>query len=219
MHIPRPLFLLGSAVALITAAVVVLNRGPVGPVPNPDPNHTHADFAVWIENRKLDFTDPKYMSAPPPESAFRLIPAASAHTVLDEGEHLAGREYLHLHDGNGSVIHRHKPGLTLNDFFVSLGFHMTESCFVLDTGREVCPAGDKRWQMFVNGEEKPWTPYYAFQDLDRILLTYGATPEQVQAQLAALTDDACLYSRVCPERGTPPTENCIADPTVPCVVQ
>ena len=42
------------------------------------------------------------------------------------------RKYLHLHDGNGHVIHRHKPDLTLGDFFHSLGMTMTSSCFELD---------------------------------------------------------------------------------------
>ena len=31
-------------------------------VPNPDPNHTHADFAVWTDGEKIGFDDPKYMS-------------------------------------------------------------------------------------------------------------------------------------------------------------
>lgn len=189
---------------------------------NPDPNHTHADFAVYIEGRKLDFSDPRYMSAPPPDSESQsllpslLLSKAYAHEG-EEGGHIKGREYLHLHDGNGNVMHRHKPNLTLGDFFVSIGFHMTEECFVLEDGSEICPAEGKKWQMFVNGQEIPWASQYVFQDLDKILLTYGATESQIQEQLSQLTNDACLYSKTCPERGDPPAENCIADPTVPCV--
>lgn len=190
---------------------------------NPDPNHNHADFAVYIEGRKLDFSDPRYMSTPPTESESQsllpslLLSTAYAHEGEDEGGHIKGREYLHLHDGNGSVMHRHKPNLTLGDFFVSIGFHMTEHCFVLEDGSEICPIKGKKWQMFVNGQEMSWNNQYVFQDLDTILLTYGATESQIQEQLSQLTNDACLYSKTCPERGDPPAENCIADPTVPCV--
>lgn len=186
-----------------------------GPAVNPDPNHTHADFAIWIHNRKLDFSDPRYMSGTSTDEA----------THDEEGEHLD--PYLHLHDEKGNVIHRHKPGLTIGDFLSSLGITMdlgSGSCMRI-TGvdaveRSYCsdPSGSPRWRMFVNGTEGAFDPAYVFTDLDRILLSFGADDEEVQSQLKDLTDDACLYSRTCPERGDPPAESCIADPTVPCVV-
>lgn len=195
---------------------------------NPDPNHTHADFAVYIDGGKLSFSDPKYMSSPPQDAYRSLInapliaalriPVASAHEGEEEDGHvIPGREYLHLHDGNGSVIHRHKPGLTLGDFFTSIGFKMTQKCFILDTGKSYCNSDQKQWRMFVNRKEQAFNVPYVFQDLDKILLTYGATEEQVAQQLSTISDDACLYSKTCPERGDPPAENCIADPSVPCV--
>ena len=161
------------------------------PAVNPDPNHTHADFAVYIDSKQVDFSDPKYMTT----------------------EQKALSKYFHLHDGIGTLIHRHKPGLTLGDFFASLGFKMTTDCFTLDTGTSYCTNGDKKWIFTVNAEEKPLDPNYVFHDTDKILLTYGV----IVPQLIKMTDDACLYSRTCPERGKAPTENCIADPTVPCV--
>ncbi len=193
------------------------------PAVNPDPNHTHIDFAVYIEGRKFDFSDEKYMSTKPVEayiSPFDLlgIPQVQAHDGDADNKNVSDEHaYLHLHDGNGSVIHRHKPGLTIGDFFTSIGFKMTTTCLTLDTGRAYCPRAGKKWEMFVNGSGGTLNPDYAFNDLDQILLTYAATPEQLQEQLTALSDDACLYSRTCPERGDPPVENCIADPAVPCV--
>lgn len=175
------------------------------PAVNPDPNHTHADFAVWINGEQLDFSADKYMSG--------LSTDDSTHD--EQGEHR--HQYLHLHDNNGDIIHRHKPGLTLHDFLMSLGFGTTPGCLIPDDGKPVCDAGDKRWRMFVNGEEWPFDTAYDFNDVDQILLTYGSSDDEIAPQLDAMTDDACLYSRTCPERGDPPTENCIADPAVPCV--
>ena len=162
---------------------------------NPDPNHTHADFAVFIDGSRVDFSQEKYMST-------------------DENPK---HPYTHVHDGNGNVMHRHKPGITIGDFFSSLKITLTPECFTLDTGEQYCNDGKKRWRMFVNGQEVPVNPAYVFQDLDQILLTYGASDTAYEQQRRQLTNDACKYSQTCPERGTPPKENCISDPTVPCI--
>jgi hypothetical protein len=185
-------------------------------IANPDPNHTHVDFAVWINGEKLDFSNSKYMSAPPTETVLRIFPSAYAHGDEDDGHTVPGREYLHLHDGNGNVIHKHKPGLTLGEFFTSIGFTMTADCFTLDDGTKYCTDGKSHWRMFVNGTETTFHPAYDFQDLDKILLTYGASYSEYLDQLVALTDESCLYSQRCPWKGKPPAENCIADPAVPC---
>lgn len=209
---------------------------------NPDPNHTHADFAVWINGKQLDFSDGRYMSAPPPQADASvlsfLVPVASAHNGVDDGDGdeptLPGREYMHLHDGNGHVMHFHKPGLTLKEFFGSIGVTMTGRCFTLDDflfaqldqawvkdfaiTKEVCSNGKFRWTMIVNGKETIMDPTYAPKDMDKILLSYGSSDMVPMEQYQSMTDDACLYSKTCPWRGSPPTENCIADPTVPCVI-
>ncbi len=184
------------------------------PAANPDPNHTHADLAVWVAGRKLDFSGDQFQSGG----------AADAASHPAEGP----RKYLHLHDGIGHVIHRHKPGLTLDQFLrsidvvaslegdASLPAAPRQLCVTWPDGRTCVPQGEGR--LFVNGAEMPYDLAYDFQDGDQILLTYGATDAQVREQLAQMTDDACRYSRTCPWRGEPPAENCIADPTVPCVV-
>lgn len=205
--------LLSLTLTLLTACSF-FGFGSREPAVNPDPNHTHADFAIYLEGEKLDFSDTKYMSG--------LSTDETTHD--EEGEHK--HPYFHLHDRIGHVIHQHKPDLTFGEFLSSLGFTMTAQCLTLDTNVMVCPDGGKRWQMFVNrstgltagGEERPFDPGFTFKDGDRILLTYGASAEIAKEQLSAMTSDACLYSRTCPWRGEPPAENCIADPEVPCVL-
>lgn len=177
------------------------------PAVNPDPNHTHADFAVWIDGVPLDFSGEEFMS--------------ETETGEDENheEHGHKHAYLHLHDGNGHVIHRHKPGLTIGEFFDSLGMQMTDACLTFEEPsglRSVCIEGNKRWRMVVNGQPMGLDPGYIFKDTDKILLSWGAEAE-IMEQLEQMTNDACLYSQTCPERGKPPAENCIADPAVPCV--
>lgn len=174
------------------------------PAPNPDPNHTHADFAVWMDEKELNFDDPEFMSGSSDEA---------------DPEHTKHDKYLHLHDGNGHVIHRHKPGLTLAQFFATLRVGFSSKCFssgVPGSDGEVCSKNPFR--LFVNGEEHFFADLqYVFEDGDHILITNTIDSDEIARELKLMTDDACRYSQTCPWRGKPPTENCIADPAVPCV--
>lgn len=189
----------------VSIACVLLLSGcfgdPLRRAENPDPNHTHADFSVFIHGEPVDFSGDEYMSG--------LSTDDTTHDEEDEYHH----EYLHLHDHLGTVIHRHKPGLTLSEFFQSLEVNASSDCFM-----DECNTPDEYWRMFVNGAEVPMDMEYAFVDIDQILLTFGASDADVQEQLTHMTEEACLYSRTCPQRGDPPAENCIADPSVPCMV-
>lgn len=230
-NVMRFLPVLIAAVAMGVAAMT-----PRQYVQNPDPNHTHADFAVWVNGTLLDFSDDRYMSAPPVQATVfdLLVPVASAHGDEEEAGALPGREYLHLHDGNGRVLHRHKPGLTIGDFFASLGLDMGDGCFTLDDflfaqldqdwakdfarTKTLCDDGKFRWTMIVNGEVVPMDHHYVPNDMDKILLSYGSSDTAPMEQYASITDEACKYSKTCPWKGEPPTENCIADPTIPCIL-
>lgn len=190
------------AAIIIAGAAVYSHR----PAQNPDPNHNHADFAVWIDGKQWDFSADKYMSKEYVEG----------QPLEREANPL--RQYLHLHDGVGTVLHRHKPGLGFGDFLQSEGFAFDGTCLTTDTGQKYCNDGQKTWKFYVNGKEIPMQANYVFADTDQILLTYGAG-DDIQHELSSMTDIACKYSKTCPWRGAPPTENCIADPTVPCVAQ
>ncbi len=186
------------------------------PAKNPDPNHTHADFAVWIDGKQLDFSDARYMTEElTPEQEEALKHATGALVNRDVA---TLKKYLHLHDGNGHVIHRHKPNLGLKDFFGSLQVDIAGKCYTsfepMADG-EIC--GDNPFRMFVNGVERsPFDLNYIFADDDHILITNAVSSAAVKKELGLMTDDACLYSKTCPWRGPAPTENCIADPNVPC---
>lgn len=209
----------------IVAAIVIAGVGYAAydamyetVAPNPDPNHTHADFAIWIDGEKMDFSGEQFMSEaydPEMDQQIRVDPM---------------RKYLHLHDGNGDVLHRHKPGLTFGEFLRSLGIEFSNEglnlCMQIPGQDIACEdeAMHRSWVMIVNGVRQPFfDTEYLFNDLDKILV---ALPQEgkdiddlaIQNYWNKLTDDSCLYSQTCPERGEPPTENCIADPEVPCVI-
>ncbi len=178
-------FIIASALLLVSCAARTYQ-------PNPDPNHTHADFAVFVDGVRFDFSGEEFMS----ESEFE-------ENDDDHGSHgHKHHPYFHLHDGVDHVLHAHKPGLTLREFFDSIAFRFE----------------GPGWRMFVNGAEVTFDLGYTFKDMDKILFTKSVDDVKVEEELRQMTEDACLYSKTCPWRGKPPTENCIADPAVPCVI-
>ena len=203
--------LVGIAVAVFLAYVVAF-VWPPAPAYNPDPNHTHADFAVWIGGKQMDFSKPEFMSNELTSAEEEALKNPKADAVAHDPSAL--RKYLHLHDGNGHVIHRHKPGLGVGDFFWSLGIDSTHDC--MTKPRRTCLDAGLGLRLFVNEKELPYVDNDVFADDDRILLTDSADPVEVQRELSLMTGDACRYSKTCPWKGAPPTENCIADPEVPC---
>lgn len=148
--------------------------------------HEHADFALFLNGERFDFKPAKYQS--------------SDTNPLDPD--------AHLHDGNGDVTHKHRKGITLGYFFDTLGMKFDNQCFATDDGKQYCNTADKKLTMYVNGKKNTQFGNYEFTDLDRILITYGDMTG-VADQITSVSDDACLYSEKCPERGTPPTENCV----------
>jgi len=150
--------------------------------------HIHADFKAYVNGKALDFSSDKYQSTKEAE--------LDAHT--------------HFHDKNSSTIHIHKEGITLRYFLNTFGIVLTSGCLRLDTGEQYCEGQGKDLALYVNGIEVKNMADYEVKDLDRILLTYGTpSAERVATELTSVTDTACIYSETCPERGTPPTEECV----------
>ena len=157
--------------------------------------HEHVDLAIVLDGEKIDLSLDKYQS--------------TSYDYRDPD--------IHLHDGVGEVVHLHKPGVTLGEFFETLDMSVTTDCFTFDDGQEYCSNEEQSMIVLVNGESISEPTAYGFQDLDQILVYYGNTNEADPYELASqVTDDACIYSLTCPERGTPPAENCVADPNRPC---
>lgn len=191
---------------IIALPCIALALGIIGwkivTAPKPTPPltsefHIHADFKVFINNKPLDFSLEKYQSH-------------TTGTIHDD--------FTHLHDGNGEVMHFHKEDITLGYFFKTLGIDFTKECFTLDTGEKFCNTEDYLLQLFVNGEPSTQLNEYIPNDLDRILITYDDLTQaesHIPQQIMSVTDRACIYSKTCPERGTPPVESCVAGQ--PCV--
>lgn len=144
----------------------------------------HADFAVYINGKKANFAQPQYQSPTGQEKD----------------------KAIYLRDNKGHILHKHEAGATLGRFFKSLGMEFSNTCFTFDTGHKYCNTDTNTLRLFVNGQPNDQFESYEPKDLDRILITYGPKDTNVDEQLKAVTDEACIYSNQCPERGAAPEE-------------
>ena len=134
--------------------------------------HIHIDYKVYILGKPINFDLPRYQ-------------------VMED--------LTHVENNDGGVIHVHATGMTLGYFFRSLGFGLTDECFVLDTGNQYCSDGNAELKVFVQSIGTSWVQIYSpadyiIQDLDKILITFGTEDEEgIRQQLESVTDKARTY--------------------------
>ncbi len=148
--------------------------------------HVHADFKVYLDKNPINFSQSKYQST---------------STKINH-------DFVHLHDDNGDVIHYHAKNISLSEFFNSLNMNFTNNCFIDDLNNSYCNNEDSKLRTFVNGIEIQNAPDYVANDLDRILIVYSNRTD-FEDLINNVTDEACIQSAKCPERGEPSEGSCI----------
>jgi hypothetical protein len=152
-----------------------------------DEVHVHADFLIYIDDQKMDLTSEKYQS--------------STKQILHKN--------VHLHDGDDNVVHRHAEGITFAEFLASVGFTLTNECLTNDEGTSYCSNNDKVLSLFVNKVPKTIITEYIPQEEDQVLLYFGTRDNQKLSEYQnSITDESCIFSGTCPERGIAPAESC-----------
>ena len=147
--------------------------------------HIHTDFKVYLNGQMFNFSQAKYMSS----NTSKLS------------------NFVHLHDLDGEVIHIHMSTVNLGLFFTSINMNLNSTCFATENS-SYCNAPQGTLKMFVNGIPNYDFNTYKPNDLDQILITYGnESPAEIQKQLISITDNACIPSLKCPQRGTPEDES------------
>lgn len=163
-------------------------------IPNPK---TPEDFKTFINAAILKAPKPSGQAegGKVHEHADLALYANGKRVLLqDRPENFEKDPDIHSHKDTEEVIHKHKAGATLGQ--------------LIDSWKENLPS-EVRW--YVNGKKQAdnWRAY-EFKDLDRIIMSFSSTAVEISdKQLSEVTDRACVYSEKCPERGKPPTENCV----------
>lgn len=147
--------------------------------------HIHADWKVHINGIALDFFDKSHMER------MRSNLPVSSFIHVDSGAPVPEK--------TGDVIHMHAEGIPLWIFFKSIEMDFNKGCITLgnkdlDNKEKYCNAGNKKLKFFVNGKENTEFENYVFNDLDKILISYGdENQEGIKNQLDSITDFAKLH--------------------------
>ena len=124
--------------------------------------HDHAAIIVNIFGDEFDFTAPAYQIKSP---------------------------WIHFEGRDGSTIHKHATGVTLQYLFDSLLLGLDDQCFVFQDGRSFCTNDDYDLKLFINGEQESDIRDYEVMEADRVLVLYGGqTPDEIQSILLKLDD-------------------------------
>jgi len=164
--------------------------------------HEHADFALYLDGEKFDFSKDKYMHVEPCKVSFyNFIQTSYAHG--DESEGTSPRSDVDLHGSKGNVIHVHKEGVTYLDFFESLEMDFHDTYFIDDSGNRYEDNAEKEFRFFVNNKELDTLYEKEIRNFDQVLITYGEknrTDDSISIELGSITNEACIASEVCTHR-------------------
>jgi hypothetical protein len=155
-----------------------------------NPLHYHANFAVFINNVQINFSDPSYM---------HLAPCLADSTEVSFNK----LDNVHLHDLVGNVVHVHQGGVVWNDLFKSVKY---------DLYKNIEDAKQPNVTYYLNGKKVDKSVLsMPIQKEDKLLITADAQtgPESIseseyfQKQMDAVGNNAIDY-----DNGTKGAEKC-----------
>lgn len=157
----------GTVAAIVAwAAITFVSLGP-GEIGGAPPNagamnsaHTHTGILVKIFGDTFPFHETGYQLQSP---------------------------WIHFENSDGSTIHKHATGVTLEYLFDSLDIDLDDQCYVFPNGQEFCTNEDYTLRFFINGAAVTDIRNHEPMEDDRILITYGdESPEDIAALLDEL---------------------------------
>ena len=128
------------------------------------PPHFHANFAMYIEGERVDFSDDKYMED---------IAACGIGGVIYPSHR------AHLHENNGETIHIHHEWVSFGHFFSNIWFSFGENYIVNDESKIYQEAAWDQVTFILNWKivENPFNRLIKSED--RLLISYGSESEEV----------------------------------------
>ncbi|MBI2558533.1 hypothetical protein HYW20_04375 [Candidatus Woesearchaeota archaeon] len=147
------------------------NMNPDSKIGILDSQHIHADFKVYVNEKPLNFADSRFYMK-------------SSFVHIDNQQNK---------DDAGGALHIHATGVPLWVFFKSIGMEFNKNCITLEN-KEFCNNSNKKLKFFVNGKESNEFENYVFNDLDKILISYGDESEdEIKNQFNSITGFAELH--------------------------
>jgi hypothetical protein len=142
------------------------------------PPHYHANFAVYINNERLDLSSEQYMED------------ISACSIWWE---IAPKGRVHMHEGNMDTIHIHHSGVSWGHFFANIGIYFDDNRFLKSAWEEFW--GQEKMHFILNGKEIS-NPYNRLiRSEDRLLIAYWEySQDEINALYESVSQNAAEYN-------------------------
>lgn len=144
------------------------------------PPHFHANFAMYIDGEKIDFSGDQYMED-----------VAGCSITGD----IMPKDRVHLHENNPDTIHVHAAGVSWGHFFANNNITFWEKYLVLDNWTVYKNNDSSSIKYIINWKIKT-NPFNKFiWSKDRLLIAYGnKTDEELLILYETVSDNAGEYN-------------------------
>lgn len=144
--------------------------------------HIHADWKIYINGKEFDWSPYEELHEKQ-MMGDTSIKGTSAFIHIHPPEAAEGDN---KEEKAGDVLHMHATGVPLWLFFESIGMKFTEDCIEIENEKYCNDAGNNL-KFYVNGKPNGQYGDYVFNDLDKILISYGIENDLSQ-QMKSITD-------------------------------
>jgi hypothetical protein len=125
-----------------------------------DMPHYHANFAVYINDKRIDFKEPYY---------YEEVAGSCA-----AGHEIKPAQRAHLHDNVGDTVHVHDDAVTWGAFFQNIRWAIGPD-FVKTQDAIYTVSDTEKVNYFVNGQAIDDVSNQVIQSKDRLLVDFGDT--------------------------------------------
>lgn len=156
----------GTLILGLVLGFLVFGLVRLAALPPPETVHYHANWAVWINGERVDFTGDRYMED---------VSACAA-----DPSNMTAHARVHMHENNADVVHVHAPGATWGHLLQNLGWGIGPDWIYTDSGELYRNGEEGRLTFVLNGIVVPPAYDRVIQDTDRMLISFGTeTPEDL----------------------------------------
>ncbi len=144
----------------IVIGVMALGGARFFGAPLEQTTHYHANWAVYIEDSRLDLSSDRYME--------------DISSCYGSDRFVTPESRAHMHLGEQDIVHIHHEGAAWGHLLTNLGFGIGEGFMVSPDGKILRNDEKKRFTYVLNGQILTSIHNQLISSSDRLLISYGS---------------------------------------------
>ncbi len=144
--------------------------------------HYHANWAIYIDDTRLDLSSDKYME--------------DISSCYGSEGYVTPESRVHMHLGEQDIVHIHHDGAAWGHLLTNLGFGLGEGFMVFPDGTTLLNNESKRFTYILNGQILTSIHNQLISSSDRMLISYGSgsIDSVLQNQFSKVMSNAAEYN-------------------------